>query len=333
MKKKKKNDLQVSLFPFLSILACVLGILTLMIMGVVVSQVSDDAVNAKIEEAFEEDEGFQEKMDEQKASIEKLKIEIKDIRANPGKKIDPKKKEKLRAEIAVLEKKKKDILTQNKAKASKAVTLKAEKAKMSEQVDKLTKDLAKAEDDLELMKDPSKFANMVVRQSGSGAGGDLEPTFIECRAEGIRVYAGKDVSFEVKKAEVSKSPKFQNLIKTVAKEAPYRTWISSSGSKIEARFVKREGINVLLKDKKGKDWKLTTTQLSKASQQIARKYEDARKAKRPDPEARYVIFLVRDKGVSVWSYASQVCNKLGCRYGQLPLDGEGEIDLSLFSGS
>ena len=63
--EKKKNDLQVSLFPFLSILACVLGILTLMIMGVVVSQVSDDAVNQKIEEAFETDDGFKEKMEEE----------------------------------------------------------------------------------------------------------------------------------------------------------------------------------------------------------------------------------------------------------------------------
>ena len=304
-----------------------------MIMGVVVSQVSDDAVNAKIEEAFEEDEGFQEKMDEQKTSIEKLKNEIKDILANPGKKIDPKKKEKLRTEIAALEKKKKDTLTQNKVKADKAVTLKAEKAKMSEEVAKLTKDLAEAEDELELMKDPSKFATMVVRQSGSGSGGDLEPTFIECRAEGIRVYAGKDVSFEVKKAEVSKSAKFQNLIKTVAKEAPYRTWISSTGSKMEARFVKREVSMITLVDKKGKTLKVPSIKLSAASRQIVRKYEDARKAKKPDPEARYVIFLVRDKGVSVWSYASQVCNKLGCRYGQLPLDGEGEIDLSLFSGS
>ena len=92
--KKKKNDLQVSLFPFLSILACVLGILTLMIMGVVVSQVSDDAVNQKIEEAFESDDGFKQKMEEEKAAIEKLKMEIEEIRANPAKKLDPKKKEK-----------------------------------------------------------------------------------------------------------------------------------------------------------------------------------------------------------------------------------------------
>ena len=34
-----------------------------------------------------------------------------------------------------------------------------------------------------------------------------------------------------------------------------------------------------------------------------------------------------------WTKARQLCDSLGCRYGQLPLDGEGEIDLSLFSGS
>ena len=64
----------------MSILACVLGILTLMIMGVVVSQVSDDAVNQKIEEAFETDDGFKEKMEEEKAAIEKLQNEITKLR-------------------------------------------------------------------------------------------------------------------------------------------------------------------------------------------------------------------------------------------------------------
>ena len=78
---------------------------------------------------------------------------------------------------------------------------------------------------------------------------------------------------------------------------------------------------------------LTALQLAPGSRNIVRKYEEARKAKRPDPEARYIIFLLRTKGFNALSRAVQVCNSLGCRYGQLPLDGEGEIDLSLFLGS
>lgn len=317
----------------MSILACVLGILTLMIMGVVVSQVSDDAVNQKIEEAFDQDDSFQEKMADEKAAIEKIKNEIKAIRANPAKKIDPKKKDKLKTEIASLEQKKKTILAQNKKQVVMNASLNKEKAKMSEDVARLTKALAKAEDELERMKDPEKLVKMVVKQGGSGAGGDLEPTFIECRAEGIRVYKGKNVDFVVKMAEITKDAKLQNLVKSLAREAPYRTWFSAQGTPMDARYVKREGPIIYLKDKKGKELKVPSLQLSKASQQIAAKYEIARKAKRPDPEARFVIFLLRSKGFSAWTRAIQVCAKHDCRYGQLPLDGEGELDLSLFSGS
>ena len=331
--KKKKNDLQVSLFPFLSILACVLGILTLMIMGVVVSQVSDDAVNQKREEALESDDGFTKKMAEEKAAIEKIKKEIMEIRVNLSKKIDPKKKDKLGAEIAALEKKKKSILAQNKKQSEMAANLKKEKAKMSAEVAKLTKELAETEEEWEKMKDPGKLVKMVVKQSGSGAGGDLEPTFIECRSEGIRVYKGKDVDFEVKTTSIPKDPKLQNLVKALAKEAPYRTWFSAQGTPMDARYLKREGPMIYLKDKNGRELKFSSLKLSKASQQIAAKYEIARKAKRPDPEARFIIFLVRSKGFSSWTRAVQVCAKFDCRYGQLPLDGEGEIDLSLFAGS
>lgn len=304
-----------------------------MIMGVVVSQVSDDAVNQKIEEAFESDESFNDKMEEEKAAIEKLKNEINEIRSNPAKKIDPKKKDKLREQIASLEKKKKLISAQNKKQSEMAADLKKAEAKMSEEMAKLTKELAQAEDEWEKMEDPSKLVKMVVKQSGSGAGGDLEPTFIECRSEGIRVYKGKDVDFEVKTGVIAKDPKFQNLVKALTKEAPYRTWVSAQGTPMDARYVKREGPIIYLRNKKGVEMKVPSLQLSKASQQIAAKYEIARKAKRPDPEARFIIFLIRSKGFSSWTRAVQVCAKFNCRYGQLPLDGEGEIDLSLFAGS
>mgnify|MGYP000257565453 CR=1 FL=1 len=102
---------------------------------------------------------------------------------------------------------------------------------------------------------------------------------------------------------------------------------------MDARFVTRDGSTITLKDKKGKILRFPALQLSPASRQIVRKYEEARKAKRPDPEARFIIFLIRSKGFSSWTRAVQVCAKFDCRYGQLPLDGEGEIDLSLFAGS
>ena len=327
--KKKKADLEISLFPFLSILACVIGILTLMITAIVIAQIDPEAVNEKIETALEDDEEFQKKIEQRKRELENLRKEIEAIQKDPFKKVDPKKKDQLKQQIvAVTEQIKKAKTEEKQGKA-----IQGEVVKMKADLAKMMKDLEEAEEEWELMKEPEKFATMVVKQSGSGAGGDLEPTFIECNEKGIRVYEEDGKHFEVPVAQINGNPKLKALIQKVAKEAPYRTWRSAQGSKIDARFVKRDGSKITLKDKKGKEIVLTALQLAPGSRNIVRKYEEARKAKRPDPEARYIIFLLRTKGFNAWNRTVQVCNSLGCRYGQLPLDGEGEIDLSLFMGS
>lgn len=327
--KKKKADLEISLFPFLSILACVIGILTLMITAIVIAQIDPEAVNEKIETALEDDEEFQKKIEERKKELKDLRDEIEAIKKDPFKKIDPKKKDQLRQQIitvtAQVEKAEKE---QEQSKS-----MQGEVVKMQSDLARMMKNLEQAEEEWQLMKEPEKFATMVVKQSGSGAGGDLEPTFIECNDKGIRVYEETGKHFEVPITQIPGHAKLKALIQKVAREAPYRTWRSSQGSKIDARFVKRDGSKITLKDKKGKEIVLTAIQLAPGSRNIVRKYEEARKAKRPDPEARYIIFLLRNKGFNAWSRTVQVCNSLGCRYGQLPLDGEGEIDLSLFLGS
>lgn len=327
--KKKKVDLQISLFPFLSILACVIGILTLMITAIVIAQIDPEAVNEKIETALEDDEEFQKKIAEQKQQLEQLRKEIYLIKTNPKKPIDPKRKDRLTREIATVLKE----TEKRESEKKQSQAIKGQVVKVKDDLAKLMKDLDEAEEEWELMKDPEKFATMVVKQSGSGAGGDLEPTFIECHAKGIRVHLGNGKQYEVPTAQISSHAKLKSLVQQVAKEAPYRTWRSAQGSKIDARFVKREGSTITLKDKKGKDIKLTAIQLAPESRNVIRKYEEARKAKRPDPEARFILMLLRSKGYAAWQKTVQVCRSMDCRYGQLPLDGDGEIDLSLFFGS
>ena len=329
--KKKKNDLQISLFPFLSILACVIGILTLMITAIVIAQIDPEAVDMKEDMALEEDEEFQKKIAEQEQELDKLRQEIRSVEENSKKSIDPKRKEQLRKEIAAVVKE----TEKRKSETKQRQTIQGQLVKVKDGLAKLMKDLEEAEEEWELMKDPEKFATMVVKQSGSGAGGDLEPTFIECHAKGVRVYEENGKHYEVPTSQISGHAKLRTLIQKVAREAPYRTWISAQGSKIEARFVKRDGSNIVLKDKKGKDIKLTAIQLAPGSRNVIVKYAAA-KAINPNlsfPEARYVIFLIRNKGFSSLTKAAQVCAKFNCRYGKLPLDGEGELDLSIFSGS
>ena len=327
--KKIKADLEISLFPFLSILACVIGILTLMITAIVIAQIDPEAVSEKIETALEDDQEFQKKIDQRKKELDELRSEIEEIKKDPFKKIDPKKKDQLQKQIVA----ETALVQKAKAEQEKSVEIQGEVLKMKADLAKRMKDLEEAEEEWDLMKDPDKFATMVVKQSGTGTGGELEPTFIECNEKGIRVYEQSNDYFEVPTAQIAGHAKLKTLIQKVAKDAPYRIWRSAKGSKIEARFIKREWTNITLRDKKGKDIKVGAIQLARGSQNMIRKYEEARKAKRPDPEARYIIFLLRTKGFNAWSRTVQLCNGLGCRYGQLPLDGEGEIDLSLFLGS
>ena len=90
--KKKKTDLEISLFPFLSILACVIGILTLMITAIVIAQIDPEAVNEKIETALEDDEEFQKKIEERKKELDALREEIERIKKDPFKKLIRKRK-------------------------------------------------------------------------------------------------------------------------------------------------------------------------------------------------------------------------------------------------
>ena len=87
--KKKKNDLEISLFPFLSILACVIGILTLMITAIVIAQIDPEAVNEKIETALEDDEEFQKKIEERKKELDALRAEIEPSRKIHLRKLTP----------------------------------------------------------------------------------------------------------------------------------------------------------------------------------------------------------------------------------------------------
>ena len=121
----------------------------------------------------------------------------------------------------------------------------------------------------------------------------------------------------------------KTLIQKVTRDAPYRTWRSAQGSEMDARFIKREGSKITLKDKQEGD----CTDGDSIGSGVAlnmRKYEEARAAKRPIQRPVMLFFCFTNERDSVLESGFKSMSSLGCRYGQLPLDGEGEIDLSLF---
>lgn len=174
-----------------------------MITAIVIAQIDPEAVNEKIETALEEDDEFQKEIAEKKKEIQNLKEEIKDIKENPRQKIDPKLKDRLKKEILTLAKQAEKRQIEDKQ--SKIIL--GEVVKIKSDLAKLMKNLEIAEDEWELMKEPEKLATMVIKQAGSGNGGDLEPTFIECHERGIKVYDKNGKSFEVLTDQISKNTK------------------------------------------------------------------------------------------------------------------------------
>ena len=63
-----------------------------MITAIVIAQIDPEAVNEKIENALEDDEEFQKKIENRKKALDILREEIERIKRDPAKKIDPKKK-------------------------------------------------------------------------------------------------------------------------------------------------------------------------------------------------------------------------------------------------
>ena len=286
-----------------------------------------EAVNEKIETALEDDEEFQKKIEERKKELDALRAEIEAIKKDPFKKIDPNKKEQLKQEIASVSAQ----VQKAKEEEKQSKNIQGEVVKMKENLAKLMKDLEQAEDEWELMKEPEKFATMVVKQGGSGTGGDLEPTFIECHEKGIRVYEENGKHYEVPIAQIQKHEKLKTLIQKVTREAPYRTWRSAQGSEMDARFIKREGSKITLKDKEGKEIVLTAIQLAPGSNVLC---ESMRKhaAKRPDPEARYVIFSYVRKGFSLGIRLQVYVGVLVVDMDNFLLMGKGK-SICLFPGS
>ncbi|MFP6854623.1 MAG: hypothetical protein VB980_02480 [Opitutales bacterium] len=332
-KNRNKDDLQVSLFPFLSILACVLGILTLMITAVVLSQANNETFQEQVAEAMSDQTEFQEQLQREKDELVRLRKELEEVRKEPNKVIDPQKKKKLEQEIKKLKEeqsKKLQMVRQQIAKTKK------EKQENVKELVVVTQAMGNVEGQLKTRKDPSKFATMVVKPSGSGLGGSLEPTFVECDGKGINVFSadGKK-AYSVNRAEIAKHKKWLSLIQKLRGDAPFRNWWSTAGSTIEAKFISRKGGTIILRKKGGNELQVPSTQLKPRSIAVVRQIEAARKANRPDPVARYVIFLVRTTGIRSWQLARESCYQVAppCKNGKIPLNGEGEIDLTMFGPS
>ncbi|MFK8114186.1 MAG: hypothetical protein AB8B91_18435 [Rubripirellula sp.] len=213
-RRPPSNDDEISLFPFLSIIACVIGVLTMMIATLALAQ-TDTPDIAMIEE-FEQKEKELKKSDEK---IEELQREVAVSNSSALEMRDQKKLldmtiDELQAMLEELEKIEKELAEQGKVKIVIPMLdpkLRESAADMQSEAQALKEQIAQLEAELNDRKDKSE-AKVTVLPQGSGL--SFTPHFVECAAGAI-VMHNLSPPKRVRTADVVKDEDFIRLMELV----------------------------------------------------------------------------------------------------------------------
>ncbi|QDT65492.1 hypothetical protein [Calycomorphotria hydatis] len=201
-RKKKSAGASVSLFPFLSILACVIGVLTLMITSLALSQIDE----AQDPEAVERASKMQELREAQDVSAEKL-AEIQQLLSAAQALED-----KLKAAMAELKElqDKNEASSQAEDAATKMADLLAELNRLRFRIPELATDippldqeLKELQERLKKLKAPPKEADVVIKPGGSGF--NLDPTFVEVTTTGLVIHEDNGKQTRIRSGDIRKT--------------------------------------------------------------------------------------------------------------------------------
>lgn len=252
----------VSLFPFLSILACVIGVLTLMIATLVLEQLDrpDVELLEKMERAVEN-----------RRTVTAAHFKIQELRRMIAEAEELRRQlQAAREQLAKLEKEKLESADSKSA----IIRLLAEIDALKKRIELLTPELAKLEAaireltaELAKRKEPPKPAEVRIRPSGSGSR-LVQPIFVEVTASGVVVHGqGEPEPKRFVAGELRTNLEFIGLLDYVAE----------------------------------------------------------------NPDKSRLIFLVRPDAAAVHRTARAVAVSRNAPHGDLPVIGQGVLDLSLFN--
>ncbi len=205
----------VSLFPFLSVLACVIGVLAMLVVALALSQVTKDDPKD---------------VQEQKKAEERL-MRFREVQAKI--KVDLKELEELRKRVAELEKLHKaklaqlDALKKKNADRAKQLEMEMELLHLVTNIEFMKKRIAGLDEDIKKLKEenksllaelnrrknPKAMATVTVRPGGTGVGS--KPKFVECAASSIVIHTN-DPPTRVRIADLRVSADFTNLLAAVS---------------------------------------------------------------------------------------------------------------------
>ncbi len=214
MARRHRAKLVVSLFPFLSILACVIGTLTLMITALALGQMDDNSLNEQLRL-----DALKRQLEADLKVIEQLKAEIARFENHA----DDLTKRLVESErqLRELEQRTKELIAQrNKEPEAEieviVVDLNAHKermAKLQEELEEFQKKREVLAAEIKKRNRPPEEAEVIVRPGGSGM--DLEPTFVECTTAGVFIHDGK-APVHVRTGDLKTDATFRGLLERIA---------------------------------------------------------------------------------------------------------------------
>jgi hypothetical protein len=176
---RRRTRLSVSLFPFLSILACVMGTLILLITASATSQVASGGIDLERYEQLEQEiEANRRRL----AELSGLSEELSDLAAS----LDEARarEQKLAARREELH----DVLSKSVPQREALRADEARVARLERELEPLRAENTRLRGELAEREAKRGEGKIRIRPSGSGLG--LEPHFVECRPEGIVLYEG-----------------------------------------------------------------------------------------------------------------------------------------------
>ncbi len=210
-RRPRTNDDEISLFPFLSIIACVIGVLTMMIATLALAQ-TDTPDIAQIE-SYEQD---QKSLVQTQTRIEQIKLEISDsLKLREKQQQNTQNKTEITKMLAELDAIEKELAEQKKVQIIiPKVDPKARETanEMQTQYTLIEEAIAQLEQDLKDRKEKSE-ANVTVLPQGSGL--NFKPHFVECAADSFVMHTQTPTK-RIRTANAAKAKEFINLMELAA---------------------------------------------------------------------------------------------------------------------
>jgi chaperonin cofactor prefoldin len=234
-KRRSNNDEPVSLFPFMSILACLIGILTLMIsVSMQVKQIQSEGSTEEEKALALENRDLKKQAADIKETIRKAEEKLKKDNSASSQLAELKdRKIVLKEKIAELPKatdpEKADAALQKTLEnlRSEIISLKKERPPLEKKLEELKAELAKRKNP------PKKVESVVIRPSGSGVRAASRLFFVECNSTGIVILDDKGKETTVSTDTIEKNPAYNAYLQEVkgTRDSMVLFLIRTSGAK------------------------------------------------------------------------------------------------------